>query len=94
MSQASASSQPPPSANPLIAATVGFGIVSSRWPHRWPSSPQRRRVEDVEGLHVLDVRPSDEGFLARAREDDDAASSPRRALEAVAQLARARGRGA
>ena len=40
MSQASASSQPPPSANPLTAAIVGFGIDSRRRPHSWPSIPQ------------------------------------------------------
>ena len=39
MSQASASSQPPPSANPLIAAIVGLGIVSSSPATSWPRLP-------------------------------------------------------
>ena len=34
--------------------------------------PPRLRLRGVEAAHVLDVRPSDEGALARAREDDDA----------------------
>src|SRR4051812_38853538 len=40
MSQARASSQPPPSAKPFTAASVGFGIDSSRRQHSWPSAPQ------------------------------------------------------
>src|SRR5712692_7681722 len=38
MVQESASSQPPPSANPLIAQIDGFPIVSSKWKTPWPKS--------------------------------------------------------
>src|SRR5437764_14116966 len=36
--QESASSQPPPNANPLITQMDGFPIVSSKWKTLWPYS--------------------------------------------------------
>ena len=42
MSQASAISQPPPSAKPFTAAIVGLRIVSRRCAHSWPSSEYER----------------------------------------------------
>jgi hypothetical protein len=54
----------------LIAAIVGFGIVST--PAGVAELAPPARLEHSERLHVLDVRARDEGLLPRAGQDDDA----------------------
>src|ERR671928_194691 len=62
MSHAAASSQPPPSAKPLIAAIVGFGIVSSNRPASWPSAPHAFACSGSSSLMYLMSAPATNAF--------------------------------
>ena len=69
MSQAIASSQPPPRANPLTAAIVGFGNASIS-----SKSPLHRGVEagvQVVVAQLADVGAGDERLVAGAGERDE-----------------------
>ena len=69
-SQASASSQPPPSAKPLTAAITGtraLSIVAERRPARRPRTPAPPSA--IELGHRRDVGAGDERAVARAGQD-------------------------
>src|SRR5713226_3041106 len=60
--QESASSQPPPSANPLIAQIDGFPIVSSRWKTLWPKSENSLPLTGVCNASSLISAPATNAF--------------------------------
>src|SRR2546429_6469084 len=62
MVQESASSQPPPSANPLIAQIDGFPIVSSRWKTPWPKSENSLPLTDRKSTRLN----SSHGYISYA----------------------------
>ena len=67
--QAMASSSPPPSAKPLIAATEGLPIVSRRRKTRCPRSANSRASTGVSAASSGNIGAGDEGFIARAGQD-------------------------
>ena len=69
MSHAIASSQPPPRANPLTAATVGFAKASIDV--EGPLHLRREPGVQVVVAQLGDVRTGDEGLVARAGEGDE-----------------------
>jgi hypothetical protein len=69
-SQASATSQPPPSANPLTAAITGIGSAASSSPIAWPWRANSRALVLGHRRHRRDVGPGDEGLAARAGQHD------------------------
>src|SRR6266550_8154796 len=62
MVQESASSQPPPSANPLIAQIDGFPMVSSRWKTPWPKSENSLPLTGVCSASSLISAPATNAF--------------------------------
>src|SRR5216684_2453823 len=62
MVQESASSQPPPSANPLIAQIEGFPIVSRRWKTPWPKSENSLPLTGVCSASSLISAPATNAF--------------------------------
>ena len=85
MSQAIASSQPPPSANPRTAAMTGVRIrqIRSQAPNRPPACERRRGLR----RELLDVGARREGPAARPGQDDrPAARIGIERLEGVGQL--------
>src|SRR6266478_1987033 len=62
MVQESASSQPPPSANPLIAQIEGFPIVSSRWKTPCPKSENSLPLTGVCSASSLISAPATNAF--------------------------------
>jgi len=71
MVQASASSQPPPSAKPLIAAIEGFPKVSSLL-STVARSARSPAIDRSALREFVDIRAGDKGFFAGAGEDHDA----------------------
>ena len=89
-SQHSASSSPPPSALPSIAAMVGIGSSASRRATPDSSSCRARPRRTALGLELADVRAGREGPLAAARSRRPPgrrrARRPRASPSAVAEL--------
>src|SRR5215471_4491765 len=88
MSQPSASSQPPPSAKPLIAATVGLGISSSSRAASWPSAPHSFASSGPRPPMYLMSAPATNArspapVRTTTRADSSSASSARRSRSSV-----------
>ena len=68
-SQARASSQPPPRAYPVIAATTGFGIRATESNALVSAAGPGRHVHIGHVGHLLDVGPGREHLLAPVHDD-------------------------
>ena len=73
-----ASSQPPPSAKPLIAAITGLPRCLDEIEHVLPGERMLAAGDGRLHRELVDVGAGDERLLARAGQDDDA-EPPRRA---------------